>query len=105
MIKFQYFYIIPSIQKEIENALNETIDYPVDERLRLKSIKIEKDIESIRCFLLSANETHTDFEVEKKDEEDLKNLRLIRSYFLKYIKMKHDEMSLTSYGVFQTEHM
>jgi len=33
MIKFKFFYIIPSIQQEIENALLETIDYPMDERL------------------------------------------------------------------------
>lgn len=103
MIKFKYFYILPSVQKEIENALLETIDYPMDARLG-SNVKLEKDIESIRLFLLTANETHTDFEVENKDEKDLKDLRLIRAHFLKYIKMKQDEISLTSYGVFQTEH-
>lgn len=60
MIKFEFFHIIPSIQKEIENALLETIDYPTDERLK-HNINIKKDIESIRLFLLTANET--DFEV------------------------------------------
>ena len=103
MIKFKYFYILPSVQKDIENALFETIDYPMDARLG-SNVKLEKDIESIRLFLLTANETHTDFEVENKDEKDLKDLRLIRAHFLKYIKMKQDEISLTSYGVFQTEH-
>ena len=104
MIKFKYFYIIPSVQKEIENALLETIDYPTDERVKNKHLTLENDLESVRLFLLTANETHTDFEVENKDEEDLKNLRLIRGYFLSYIRLKQNEMSLTSYGVFQTEH-
>ena len=104
MIKFRYFYILPSVQKEIENALLDTIDYPIDDRLRSNHLKLENDLESIRLFLLTANETHTDFEVENKDEEDLKDLRLIRCYFLQYIKMKQNEMCLTSYGVFQTEH-
>ena len=104
MIKFKYFYILPSVQKEIENALLETIDYPMDDRLRSNHLNLKKDLESIRFFLLSANQTHTDFEVENKDEEDLKDLRLIRGYFLQYIKMKQNEMCLTSYGVFQTEH-
>ena len=103
MIKFKYFYILPSVQKDIENALFETIDYPMDARLG-RNVKLEKDIESIRLFLLTANETHTDFEVENKDEKDLKDLTLIRAHFLKYIKMKQDEISLTSYGVFKTEH-
>jgi len=104
MIKFKYFYIIPSVQKEIENALLETIDYPTDERVKNKHLTLENNLESVRLFLLTANETHTDFEVENKDEEDLKNLRLIRGYFLSYIRLKQNEMSLTSYGVFQTEH-
>ena len=44
MIKFRYFYILPSIQKEIENALLETIDYPMDDRLRSNHLNLKKDI-------------------------------------------------------------
>jgi len=103
MIQFKYFYIEPSIQKEIENALDETIDYPMDNRLRHNVNRI-KDLEAIRYFLLKANKTHTDFEIENKGEEDLKNLRLIRTYFLSYIRIKQNEMRLTNYVVFQTEY-
>jgi len=99
MIKFKFFYIIPSIQQEIENALLETIDYPMDERL-IDKLNLQQYISEIRWFLFAENET--DFEVENNNEEEIKNLKLIRTQFLSYIKLNQEKMRKSN-GKIQTK--
>lgn len=82
MIQYRYFYIEPSIQNEIENALNETIKYEYDNRLIIQNF-METPIDQIRTFLLKHKSD--DFELENKNENEIKKLSLIRSYFIRFI--------------------
>lgn len=105
MTKLIFFYIVPSVKKEIENALDEIIDYPCDIRLKITIPSMGK-IESIRSFLMECivSEPPCDFELENREEYEIEKLRLIRVCFLNYVKFLQKKMIDTKDAQIQVDY-